>query len=165
MGRFPDTKAVRRSKDKASIVHSSGEPALRKPLSVELVPALSDTWDVMVGSGMAFDARDAPLLEQLVFDIETARQCREQLVDEFGNVRVMVGRGEPDPDTGEYMDCRPNPLLKVMREAVAESMKLSDQLGCTPMARARLGLTQAAGKAVTISIADSIDRALKGAAR
>ena len=50
-----------------------------------------------------------------------------------------------------------------MREAVAEAMKIADQLGCTPMARARLGLTQAAGIAVTQSIADVIDAAVRRA--
>ena len=43
----------------------------------------------------------------------------------------------------------------------AEALKIADQLGCTPLARARLGLTQAAGKAVTLSIAEQIDEAMR----
>lgn len=162
-GRKPDANAIRRADDHAQIVQG-GDGKLEKPLSVSMVPNLNTTWDLLVGSGMAYDARDAPLLEQLVFDLETVRQCREHCLDEFGNIRLLVGCGEPDPETGEYMDSKPNPYIKAMREAVTEVLKLSDQLGCAPMARARLGLTQATGKAVTISIADTIDKALRGGA-
>lgn len=160
-GRKPDANAIRRTGG-AAIVERS-ETAIEKPASVAAVPNLSDTWDMVVGSGMAYDSRDTPLLEQLVFNMETVRQCREACMDERGNIKVLIGCGDPDPVTGEYMDSKPNPYLKAMREAMAEVMKLSDQLGCSPMARARLGLTQASGKAVTLSIADAIDRALRDA--
>lgn len=159
-GRKPDSKAIRRSHDKAEIAQA-GDARLEKPLSVALSPGMSDLWDMFAGSGIAYKQEDAPFLEQLVFNLELAAECRERCVDENGRVKVMVGCGEPDPETGEYLDSKPNPYIKQMREAVAEAMKLSDQLGCTPLARARLGLTQAAGKAVTLSIAEQIDEAMR----
>lgn len=164
-GRKPDAKAQRRAKDRAEITPAlveAGVPAaIEKPISVALAPGMSDLWDTLVGSGIAYTQQDAPFIEQLVFDLETARQCRDKCIDEFGNVIVFVGKGEPDPETGVYLDTKPNPYLKQMREATAEALKLADQLGCTQLARARLGLTQAAGKAVTMSIAQQIDEAMR----
>lgn len=157
-GRKPDALAVRRGDPRG--VAQVGLSALDKPISVMAVPNMSDLWDLFAGSGLAYKPEDAPMLEQLVFDLELARQCRDKCIDETGSIRAMVGCGDPDPDTGEYLDMRPNPYLKQMREAVAEAMKIADQLGCTPLARARLGLTQAAGQAVTLSIAEQIDAAM-----
>lgn len=162
-GRKPDAKAQRRSRDKAQLVPATvvdAPAALAMPPSVAAVPALAEAWGSLVGSGMAYDERDSALLEQLVFDLETARQAREMCIDENGRIAMMVGKGEPDPETGRYLDQKPNPYLKVMREATAEALKLADQLGLTPLARARLGLTQAAGAAVTRSIVDQIDAVL-----
>lgn len=162
-GRKPDAKALRRSKDRAELTPrgtTRGAGALQKPVTVASIPNLSETWDLLTGSGMAYSAEDAPLIEQLVFDMETAAQCRRQCMDENGRIKMMVGVGEPDLDTGEYLESKPNPYLKIMREAVNEALKLADQLGLTPLARARLGLTQAAGKAVTLSVAEMIDDAI-----
>lgn len=165
-GRKPDANAIRRKDDHAQItpaaVMDGGVELLEKPLEVMVSPAMSDTWDLVVGSGLAYKPEDAPMLTQLVFDLEVARQMRDRCVNERGEIIAMVGKGQPD-ENGDYMDYKPNPHIKLMREAVAESMKLADQLGCTPLARARLGLTQAAGKAVTLSIAEQIDRAMRGA--
>lgn len=156
-GRKPQANAIRRGGQEVQRVQAA---IVDKPISVMAVPNMSDMWDVIVGSGLAYKPEDAPMLEQLVFDLELARQCRDKCIDELGNIRAMVGKGEPDPVTGEYLDMAPNPYIKQMREAVSEAMKLADQLGCTPLARARLGLTQAAGKALTLSIAEQVDAAL-----
>lgn len=161
-GRKPDAKAIRRTKDRATIsqaVTVDRDSSIEKPASVEAVPGLSSLWDTFVGTGIAYRPEDAPLLEQLVFDLELARQCRSKCIDANGNVIPLVGVGEPDED-GVYLESKPNPYIKQMREAIAEAMKIADQMGCTPLARARLGLTQAAGKAMTLSVADMIDGAL-----
>lgn len=168
-GRKPDAKAQRRARDHVEITPAMVErgmaPALEKPVSVMAVPNMSDLWDSLVGSGIAYTQQDAPFLEQLVFDLELAAQAREKCIDENGSIRMLVGKGQPDPETGEYLDQKPNPYLRQMREATAEALKLADQLGCTQLARARLGLTQAAGKAATLSIAQQIDEAMRRAAR
>lgn len=161
-GRKPDAKAIRRAKDGAAVSQAAvveRSAAISKPLSVEMVPGLSALWDTFVGTGIAYKPEDAPLLEQLVFDLELARQCREKCIDDNGNIIPMVGVGEPD-ENGVYLESKPNPYIKQMREAVSEAMKIADQMGCTPLARARLGLTQAAGKAMSLSVADMIDSAL-----
>lgn len=158
-GRKPDSKAIRRASDRAEIAQAGGS-RLEKPISVMVSQGMSDLWDMFAGSGIAYKPEDAPFLEQLVFNLELAAECRDKCVDEHGRIKVMIGCGEPD-EYGNYLDSKPNPYIKQMREAIAEAMKLSDQLGCTPLARARLGLTQAAGKAVTISIAEQIDEAMR----
>ena len=158
-GRKPVANAIRRGGG-AQIIQPADAEVVDKPISVMAVPNMSAMWDMFVGSGLSYKPEDAPFLEQLVFNLELARQCRDKCIDERGNIMVMVGCGEPD-ENGNYLESKPNPYLKQMREAMAEAMKLSDQLGCTPLARARLGLTQAAGKAVTLSIADQIDSAIK----
>lgn len=161
-GRKPDAKAIRRMKDKAEITPATvidGGGAIQKPITVETVPGLSELWDTFVGTGIAYKPEDAPMLEQLVFDLELARQCRAKCIDPNGNIIAMVGKGEPLED-GSFLDMEPNPYIKQMREAMAEALKIADQMGCTPLARARLGLTQMAGAAVTLSIADQIDVAI-----
>lgn len=166
-GRRPDARAIRRSGGALEVTPTVlGEPgSLAKPATVAAVPSMSELWDTLVGSGSAFRAEDAPFVEQLVFDMETAAQCRARCVGPDGRVAVMVGAGEPDPETGEYAKMVPNPYLRQMREAVTEAMRLSDQLGLTPLARARLGLTQAAGIAAARSISEQIDAAIARRAR
>jgi len=73
--------------------------------------------------------------------------------------------GTPQPmvttvDDEGNLDIAPNPYSKVMRDTMAEALKLADELGLTRFARTRLGLAQAAGQAITVSIADQIDRAI-----
>lgn len=168
MARKPDSRAVRRARDHAEIAQTSRaeivERGISKPPMVAASDNLSELWDLFVGSGIAYKPEDAPLIEQMVFDLELARQCRERCVDESGRIIAIVGCGEPD-ENGVYADSKPNPWLKQMREATAEAMRIADQMGCTPLARARLGLTQAAGAAVTLSIGDAIDAALKRVGR
>lgn len=170
-GRKPDAKAVRRS-DGGEAVSSAISAtttaavevqagALSMPPSVAAHPHMAELWTSMVGRGLAYDERDAAMVEQMVFDLEMVDQCRRRVMGEDGQMRMLIPVGEPDPDTGEYEKYVPNPYIKQMREATAESLKLADQLGLTPLARARLGLTQAAGKAVTLSIAEQIDAAMR----
>lgn len=158
MGRMPDAHAIRRTKDKAVIIPDTVEAsALTPPDSVLAHQHMTELWSSLVGSGIAYEERDIPLIEQLVWDFETVEQCRARVMGSDGQMKLMVPVGEPDPDTGEYLKYIPNPYIKQMREAMAEGLKLADQLGLSPMARARLGLTQAAGKAATLSIAETID--------
>lgn len=167
-GRKPDAHAQRRKKDKAEItplemraeIIEDDAEGLPMPPAVAESPYMSEMWRSVVGRGLVYEERDVPLIEQMVFDLETARQARQMCTAPDGRVLMMIGVGEPD-ENGVYLDSKPNPYLKVMREATTEALKIADQLGCTPLARARLGLTQAAGKAVTLSIAEAIDRAME----
>lgn len=172
-GRKPVANAVRRGDNaigpvkvqaevigQAAGLQESSSPHVEKPVSVALSETQSALWDTVVGTGLGFEQKDVPMLEQLVFTLDVAREARARTVAEDGRPILMVGKGQPDPVTGEYMDYAPNPYIKQAEAAANHALKLADQLGCTPLARARLGLTQAMGASVTLSIADQIDRAI-----
>lgn len=166
-GRKAEAGAARRVKDKADLAKATKVEASivaaegpEKPLAVAQNDNLSALWDLYAGTGVTYRPEDAPIIEQMVFELETARQCRQNCMDENGVVHAVVGRGEPDPVTGMYPDSVVNPWYKAMGEAQNRALKLADQLGCTPLARARLGLTQAAGAAVAVSIAEQVRAAV-----
>lgn len=172
-GRKPDTNAARRAKDKvdlaaatkiaapviseASIIEPTGPV---KPPEIAANENLSALWDLYAGDSLSYRPEDGPIIAQMVFELETARQCRQNCMDDYGVIHAVVGRGEPDPVTGMYPDSVVNPWYKAMGEAQQRALKLADQLGATPLARARLGLTQAAGAAVAVSIADQVKAAV-----
>ena len=159
-GRKPDALAVRRGASTSDAAAPAPSGGVEKPPAVLAHAPMSALWDQLVGTGRAFQPQDAPYIEQLVFSLETARQCRANLMDENGNVQVLVGKGEPDED-GRYRDYVENPWLSAL-ERVGQLERLGRcALGLTPLARARLGLTQATAIA-TVSIADQIYAAMRG---
>lgn len=161
-GRKPDATAVRRG-DKAAMLVPVGQSktgiidsGCQKPANILTNQRLSDMWDMCVGTGAAFESQDVPFITQFVTDMVLIEECQRHMfkadgtpqpmiteVDEMGNIRVT-----------------PNPYGKVMRDTMSEALKLADELGLTRFARTRLGLAQAAGQAVTLTIAEQIDRAL-----
>lgn len=130
--------------------------AAEKPLSVTSNPTLSNMWDTAVGTGAAFEPQDVPFLEQFVFDMCIVEECRAHMLDEDGRPLPII-KGEDDFGNTVFT---PNPYQKPMADAMKEAMKLAEELGLTRFARTRLGLAQAAGKAVTLSIAEQIDKAI-----
>lgn len=165
-GRKPDANAIKRIDQpkpvQATLVDGSPHPpAVEKPPTVAMSETQSAIWDLTVGTGACFEERDTPLLEQLVFLLDVAREARARTVDKDGRPILMVGKGPVDEVTGEYLDYAPNPYIKQAEDATNNALKLADQLGCTPLARARLGLAQSMDKAAKISIAEQIDRAIR----
>lgn len=161
-GRTPNALAVRRGASTADISTSTAEVvergALVKPESVAVNPYMSDLWDSMVGSGTTFEAADSPMLQSLVFNIAIVEDCRKHIYSEDGTMNVL----KTDEDEYGNAITRPNPYIKVMNDAEKLVMKMSQELGLTRFARARLGLTQAVGQAAQISVAEQIDRAIRG---
>lgn len=160
-GRKPDALAVRRGGTTADVIANVQvveDSALVKPERVAIDPYMSEAWDTMVGTGAAFEPCDSPMLEQLIFQIRIVEDCRAHLFDAEGNVRTVV---KEETDMGDIL-IKVNPYLKIMNDAERSVMKLSQELGLTRFARARLGLTQAMGQAAQLSIAEQIDRAISG---
>ena len=161
-GRKPDALAVRRGGSTADI--STPSPslvehgALVKPESVAMNPYMNDIWDSMVGTGATFEASDSPMLQSLVFNIAIVEDCRKHIYSEDGTMNVLTH----DEDEYGNVVTRANPYIKVMNDAEKLVMKMSQELGLTRFARARLGLTQAVGQAAQISVAEQIDRAIRG---
>lgn len=162
-GRKPKANAIRRggAEGETQVIAKTIESEVVKPDYVASTPQLNELWDTVVGSGVMYKARDVPMLEQLVFALDVATEAARNTRNPDGSIKLMVGKGKPDPETGEYMDHAPNPFIDQAFKAAQQAMKLADQLGCAPLAAARLGYTQAAGKALQISIAEQIDAAVR----
>jgi hypothetical protein len=161
-GRKPNPNAIRRrdaTMTPVDLAPAADPGALKKPQSVCEHAGMSSLWDTVVGTGKMFRSEDGPFIEQLVFLLETARQCRMNCLDDNGNALPVVGKGEPRED-GTYLSYAENPWMKSLRDTEAQALKLAETLGLTPMARTRLGLSAATGKAM-LSIADQIDAAMR----
>lgn len=158
-GRKPDAKAVRRKRTPQAMKAEIIEPrqlGIAKPASIAANPDLSAIWDSIVGEGIAYKEQDAPLLEQLVFLHDIVRSCRARMTAPDGRtLMTVVGVGEKGPD-GRHKRSAPNPYYKQMLDATNMILRLSDQLGCTPQARARIGITETATQSMQVDIAQRI---------
>lgn len=166
-GRKREPGAVRDGRDPASelarvqavpvSVQSNLEGPAEKPEWVASVPNLSRRWDELVGDGSAYKPQDVALLFEWVFQTELAIQLSQRLTDpETGEIRTMVEQWR-----GDDLVSVENPLLRQLKVATDTSLKLAEHFGGTPMARARLGLTQAA----TANIGEDIRRKVLQAMR
>jgi hypothetical protein len=160
MSRRPNAIAVRREKDHANIqadIVGDASDTCPKPATVSSNEKLSAIWDSVIGTGMAFRRQDAPLLEQFVFNMALAEDCRAHLFKEDGTP-LLFTTGYDENGNEVYID---NPYYKKMREISADTLRLANELGMTPVARARLGLTKASTNAVNLSIAETIYKAME----
>lgn len=130
-------------------------PRAEKPPEVAAVPSQSALWDAVVGDGHAYASSDVPALTQLVTWMDVAAQCRARMLTEGGSMATVIGVGPKGPD-GRRVRSAPNPYFRQMEVATNMVMRLSDQLGCTPLARARIGLTQAARASTHADIAAKV---------
>ncbi len=128
----------------------------QKPADVLANTRLSDMWDMCIGSGAAFEPQDVPFISQFVADMVLIEECRSHMFKADGTPQPMIAEVDEEGD----VRISPNPYAKVMRETMAEALKLADELGLTRFARTRLGLAQATGRALTLTIAEQIDRAI-----
>lgn len=140
-GRDPATELTKQ------IVVEAQTDLLGKPIEIKNNPRLNGLWDSMIGDGRAFQPQDIPILANWMQWVDLAIQLRMRMTKEDGTLEttVMRKRGE------EYVEVD-SPLFKQYIKATEMSTRLSEQLGGTPIARARLGLTRAA----TASIGDDI---------
>lgn len=158
-GRKPDALAVRRNKSTADLATSTATVmdggALVEPADIANDQHMHDIWVSTVGSGAAFDACDSPVVQQLVFNIAILEDCRAHIYSADGTMQTMI---EIEDELGTVT--RPNPYIKIMQDAEKSVLKLSQELGISRFARARLGLTQAMSTAAQVSIAEQIDKAI-----
>lgn len=157
-GRKPEAGAQRRggANDKrlAKVAEPSTttfevvESGLPMPPSVSTSERRSELWRQVVGDGSAYREQDIALIASLVVWMDAAEQIQYAMTNDEGGVLLMV-------------DGAPSPYLRQLDLATKNILKLSDQLGCTPLARARLGLTEAAKNNMNITIAERINRAME----
>lgn len=147
-GRKPKKDAIRRGRTPADVLELQAVPVratVEKPDEVLANPDLDALWDTVVGDGAGYLPQDVPILAQLVYWMDVARTCRERMTGPDGRTLVTVD------DTG-----RTSPYLAQMEKATNMVLRLSDQLGCTPLARARIGVTEAATQSMQVDIAARI---------
>lgn len=158
-GRKPKAGAQRRGgvNDRALSVPMSGAPVEADAYTTDgpaMPPSVSDhehrvdMWRSLCGDGSAYRPEDAPLVSAFVVWSDVAEQIQSGMTNDDGGVALTV-------------DGKPSPYLRQLDLATKNILKLADQLGCTPLARARLGLTEAATNNINVSIADRISRAVE----
>lgn len=118
------------------------------PMAVAESPARMELWRQVVGDGSAYKPEDSALIALFVTWMDAANQITHAMTNDEGGVLLTV-------------DGKPSPYMKQLDLATKNVLKLSDQLGCTPLARARLGLTEAAKNNLNVTIADRISRAME----
>lgn len=154
-GRPTKRNAVRRGRTPATeialvedVEAMAANPALdghaEKPELVGSREALSALWDEVVGDGRAYKPQDVPLLTQMVYWMALAND-------------LMENEDEADPNPARRM--------RMLARASDYSLKLAEHFGCTPMARARLGLTEAAavsiGEDIRLKVLSAMEEANK----
>lgn len=158
-GRKPQKNAIRRGRTPADVLELQAVPvaaSIAKPDEVIANPDLDALWDTVVGDGAGYLPQDVPILTQLVYWLDVARTCRAAMTAPDGRtLMTVIGVGPKGPD-GKHRDYRPNPYFSQMEKATAQILRLSDQLGCTPLARARIGITETATQSMQVDIAARI---------
>lgn len=162
MPRKAEPGSLRSLRKAASPTVPEKAPTLEKPPAVAANPVMSELWDLYAGSGTSYKPEDGPQMERLVTYVSMWLECRERCYDGAGHVIAMVGRGEPDPLTGEYADSKPNPYIDMMAKLEKTIGPLEDKLGVGLMPRIRAGLSAATGRAM-VSISDQIYAAMRKA--
>lgn len=170
-GRKPDENAVRRGTSpareyaKVRLARAETPPQFqgpaRKPALVEASDELSYIWDEMIGDGSAYVRADEPLLEEWVYYTAMVRQIMAHMLGKDGNsIGTMLELGDPDAPK-----LKPSPYFRQLRDATETVLRIAEHFGGTPMARARIGLTQAASRAVADDVRSAVVRAVERAAR
>lgn len=147
-GRKPKKDAIRRGRTPADVLELQAVPvraAVEKPDEVLANPDLGALWNAVVGDGAGYLPQDVPILTQLVYWMDVARTCRERMTGPDGRTLVTVD------DTG-----RTSPYFTQMEKATAQILRLSDHLGATPLARARIGIAETATQSMQVDIAAKI---------
>lgn len=139
-------KVVAAPETTAAVVIEGG--AIPMPQSVAESPARAELWRQVVGDGSAYRPEDAPLIALFVTWMDIAEQITHAMTNDEGGVLITV-------------DGKPGPFLRQLDLATKNVLKLADQLGCNPLARARLGLTEAASMNLSLSINDRICKAME----
>lgn len=159
MGRMPSALADCRSKDKVDLTACVVGDGARAEMTPRVLadPNLTELWKLTVGSGQDYTAAQAPIIENYVINIAMIEDCYDHLVDkETGAIKQFIVNKD---ENGFEIMC-PNPYSKQLEKLMTINVKLATELGLTPMARARLGLTKANTNAVNISIAEIVRRAM-----
>jgi len=161
-GRKPQADAIRRGRkpyDELMEVKVA-DGTLVKPAEIENTPRLNEYWEMVVGNGKSYTEQDLPTIMHYISYLDMAEQLRGVLFDEQGRLQSVLGYGPMDEE-GNCSKPVENPYFKQYQQAVQMCMKLAQELGATPLARARLGVTKAAEQSMTVDIGRKIRDLMK----
>jgi P27 family predicted phage terminase small subunit len=133
------------------VVHVGGRPAVIEfadpPESLD--PDAAEFWTESVHQlaiAGVVDRVDRPALELLCQQYARARQAR----------RVIAQQGLFS--MGPKGAIKEHPAVKMEREATAQFMRMAENFALTPIARARLGLANLAGRSLAQELADGLPK-------
>lgn len=155
-GRKPKAAAARRGGSACSGIEARGGHARMTPF-VASVPALAETWVTLFGDGSAFQPCDEPVMESLAWWTQALRQLQEGMTYEDGSIDTLE---HVEGDDG-LVRSRPRPTFAQAKQATDMVAKLSDQLGISPLGRARMGVAQAAAGSAALDISRRIAEAME----
>jgi P27 family predicted phage terminase small subunit len=124
--------------------------AVRTSKGVQLHPLPVDAGAIFKRLAKDIDglaAGDVALLELQSYWLEIAKECRRQMATDGGLSITMR-----DTAHGDGTEMRKNPILIVLRTATEQVRAIAQQLGASPMARARLPVDEKE----TMSIAEML---------
>lgn len=142
----PGTELARdETEAKVRIVNSENAGATM-PANVSADISLSEIWESLAGDGSTFTPAEGMGLELMTYWLRIARECYDAVDDGQGApLKIMDVTID-----GELIDSK---YMKLMDTATKNYMKLAEQMGVTPLARARLNLTETTAKGVAIDSA------------
>jgi P27 family predicted phage terminase small subunit len=154
-GRPPDPKRARRGTGHRPLAGHRPPleltvPALDLPEPPAMLPPEGrETWRLVTGDLVqrGLVQADLPLVEMLVMAFVRSRQARA----EIAKTSVLLSY------EGRALA---HPMLRVEKDTAATYLRLAETLGLSPAARVRLGLMQAAGQSILLTIAERVARAV-----
>ncbi len=142
------------------------------PDDIAADPVQGAVWACIAPEGNGFAEADVPALRHLCFWHAVARQAEQSILRGDGQISIFDKVGVKPfsgPDGRKLGMYRKTPALAVLKEASAEIRALSDMLGLTPSARARMGAAQAPqvetehGRKLAVVLGDRAEKERKAA--
>lgn len=152
--RKKDSQRTRRTVNPGSeLAREESEVSVVRPASGARMPdtvasdgALAEIWESLVGDGSTFRPEEGLGLELMTYWLRIARECYACVDPGDGGALMLMDEN----GCGDLVDSK---YMKLMDTATKNYMRLADQMGVTPLARARLNLTETTSKSVAIDTA------------
>lgn len=135
-GKAPTGKRAEKDRNAPAIVVQINEEATTSPPPPDLHPAVVEAWNAYMASGVAkvLDQVDLPLLRRWAHAYDQWLTTSAEVKDHGPYVQGSMGQPVLSPE------------VKYLKGLESDIQKYEGELGMTPMARARLGLTVAEGQ-------------------
>lgn len=153
-GRRPQHAAIRRDVGPSEVlvplsgaVPTAEGPA--EPADIAASPEAHAEWLAVVGDGRAWRPEDGPLLASWCMWAAIAASCRRQL-ERGDGLALMVRDGAGADGTGGRVV--KSPLVQELAMASNQLRQIGAELGITPLARARLGIAEAATASMQMDV-------------